>query len=1124
MTHRRSFVVPLAIVALAASCNSRPRAMPPVGIETRASALINDQANGGGKLGFAWIPPMVTSAPAFTTLDQTGGSNNLTIKVDRLFPDNTTAAKMSFTGTGITMVTGTSSTSFPGVTGPFYGANWTPGSTVASGETYRVSVQALTNPVRVLGVADVQVVANSTAASMVDRTRFTPLVVGSTLRIVFRLEAKDSDGDTVNDWKDNCLVTRNTNQLDSNNDGRGDACQCLNLPNGTPCKTPCRTGQTCSAGACSAGTLVTSGACVSGNTCKQGETCSSTGACQGGTNRTGVACSTGTACRQNEVCSSTGTCGGGTTRTSGACSTGNPCRSGETCSTTGTCGGGTTRTSGACTNGNPCRNETCSSTGVCGGTANKADGTPCGDGNLCTQTDTCQAGVCTGGSSITCVADACHNGGACDPTLGVCPARKTDGTACSDNNACTTGETCQGGSCTGGTAVTCPGADGCHTVAACAAATGCPAPVTKPNGAACSDGNACTQTDTCQGGSCVGTNPVACVADQCHSAGTCNPSTGVCANPPLPGTCAPNAFDYDKAGRLIRDRGANLAYDSFDRLRAVTPIAGSTAGGPTVAETHTYGFDGVRTSTTTGTGPSADVQLWFTQDYSQHNGQREHYVRVGNRIVAKVVTRPPTGGSDGGVGVGLVRAALPSRADTDLVARLVLLLAMACGLAVALAGMRGRRAGRRWVVATVLPGLLLPVGSCRTSSSPQQASALVVWQRTDTSFFHQGVAAGPVLTTNADGTPREERRYEPFGQPVDARFNGVVGAIDFRREPQNSLGKMTDPGTGWSDHGARWMQPQAARWTSPDPLVSGPSPQQLSQPWALNPYVYASQSPSRFWDPTGLRDAAMEADAKEQAEADESVSNAEHQELENLEQENEAFLDQRRADQVAMQWWSMSEKERNDWRNCGDLCRNDIVTHGTAADRALNQLQERFKNSQATVFMAEQGVWIAITMGTAELLPLSGLGRGGAKGSEEIAVALQARSAAINGARSYPQATTAVFMARSNLTGELRAFIGIDGAGELPGSIKLFGHETFIQGAGHAEKGLFTALENGKVLGQDWTIIAGGVSRGMCWDTCIPIVERLGFRLGARMFNSRAYNYAGGKYTFNSPFGTFWKE
>jgi MYXO-CTERM domain-containing protein len=60
----------------------------------------------------------------------------------------------------------------------------------------------------------------------------------------------------------------------------------------------------------------------------------------------------------------------------------------------------------------------------------------------------------------------------------------------------------------------------------------------KPDGAACQDGKLCT-TDACKAGLCVGT-PVVCKAlDQCHVAGTCNPSTGVCSSPlkPVGSTC-----------------------------------------------------------------------------------------------------------------------------------------------------------------------------------------------------------------------------------------------------------------------------------------------------------------------------------------------------------------------------------------------------------------------------------------------------------------------------------------------------------------------------------------------------------------------------------------------------------
>ena len=601
----------ISILALA-SCHGRtPRSRTAAPV-LEQSKLINDQTNGGGKTGFYWIPPIVSAAATFTTIDQTGGSNGLTVKVDKLFTDNTTSAVTSFTGTGIKLVTGTSDTGFPGVVGPFYGATWAPGSGVVSGEVYRISIQALT-PLRVLGVADVQVVANATAAAAVDRTKFTPLIVGNSLSIVFRLESKDTDGDTLNDWQDNCPVTKNVNQLDSDADGRGDACQCLNVPNGTACSTGCKTSMTCQSGACTGGTSVTNGtSCSTGNLCKMTETCTS-GVCGGGANKTG-SCSTGNPCKTTETCTS-GVCGGGTNKT-GSCSTGNPCKTTETC-TSGVCGGGTNKT-GSCSTGNPCKTgETCT-TGTCGGGSNATNGTACGDGNLCTQTDTCQSGICTGASPITCVSDGCHNSGTCDKTLGVCPARKTNGTTCAsgnscktaetctsgvcgggsnvtngttcnDANACTTGETCQSGACSGGSAVTCT-ADQCHTVGVCVAATGCPAPQAKADGTTCNDSSMCTTGDACTAGICTGAT-VTCTTDTCHTVGACVAATGC----PLPQPKA-NGTDLQRrqrlhdgrdvsVGRLLGRLGGDVYDGPVPHDRRVRPGDG-LPGGPAQDQRH----------------------------------------------------------------------------------------------------------------------------------------------------------------------------------------------------------------------------------------------------------------------------------------------------------------------------------------------------------------------------------------------------------------------------------------------------------------------------------------------------------------------------------------------------------
>jgi RHS repeat-associated protein len=286
------------------------------------------------------------------------------------------------------------------------------------------------------------------------------------------------------------------------------------------------------------------------------------------------------------------------------------------------------------------------------------------------------------------------------------------------------------------------------------------------------------------------------------------------------------------------------------------PLRSVSGGAPTVAVAHTYGYDGLRTSTTNAPGTSgASVQFWFTQDYSQHDGVREHYVRVGDRIVAKVTYNPPPGG----VGMALVGRLDEKPTDFgDLVAKIILALILALGAAVSAAGFIGKKRRPAWVAAAAGPVALFFVASCEMMGLDSRKSAQTLWQRVATVYFHGGIGPGPALTTASDGSLKEERRYEPFGQPIEADVAGSIGPVDFRRDEQNSLGKLTDPATGWSYHGARWMQPQTARWTSPDPEVRVPirNVDRMADPWHLNPYVYVSQRPSTQWDPDGAFELA----------------------------------------------------------------------------------------------------------------------------------------------------------------------------------------------------------------------------------------------------------------------------
>ncbi|NMO15638.1 LamG domain-containing protein [Pyxidicoccus fallax] len=83
---------------------------------------------------------------------------------------------------------------------------------------------------------------------------------------------------------------------------------------------------------------------------------------------------------------------------------------------------------------------------------------------------------------------------------------------CCDGLTCREG-TCQVDLCTG---VVCAPLDACHTAGTCDPSTGlCSNPVA-PDGTACDDSDACTQPDTCQGGVCTGTPAADTTSNMAH--------------------------------------------------------------------------------------------------------------------------------------------------------------------------------------------------------------------------------------------------------------------------------------------------------------------------------------------------------------------------------------------------------------------------------------------------------------------------------------------------------------------------------------------------------------------------------------------------------------------------------
>ena len=158
----------------------------------------------------------------------------------------------------------------------------------------------------------------------------------------------DTDGDGIADCNDNCDDTANADQLDTNGDGQGDACECAGVT------------------------------CAAGDACNNAEVCDTTdGSCKGSAKADGTTCTDGNACTVGDACTS-GACVAGSAAN---CDDNNVCTT-DSCNSASGCVN--TANTSSCDDGSACTtNDTCANSACVGGAAPNCD-----DGNVCTA-DSC---------------------------------------------------------------------------------------------------------------------------------------------------------------------------------------------------------------------------------------------------------------------------------------------------------------------------------------------------------------------------------------------------------------------------------------------------------------------------------------------------------------------------------------------------------------------------------------------------------------------------------------------------------------------------------------------------------------------------------------------------------------
>jgi len=209
--------------------------------------LIQDAAHAGGSPLFHWLAPIVQNVGPRERLDAKAAP---IVQIDQVKSNGAFLKRIvqfsRTTGSGAERIR---------TVGQAYAFKWrTREAHLDPNANYRMSVLSGAS---VLGIADIDVVAKPTELRKVDRTKFVPLLKDQPLLVRFSIKEPgappppvDTDADGITDDRDNCATVANPDQLDSDGDGMGDACECWGVVCGASDSCPTATACNPQNGAC----------------------------------------------------------------------------------------------------------------------------------------------------------------------------------------------------------------------------------------------------------------------------------------------------------------------------------------------------------------------------------------------------------------------------------------------------------------------------------------------------------------------------------------------------------------------------------------------------------------------------------------------------------------------------------------------------------------------------------------------------------------------------------------------------------------------------------------------------------------------------------------------------------